>query len=54
MATMTKKDIKRISPKLMNNKRWHEYVDWFWTKPGFKENYSWLALGFEMGNRDYN
>jgi hypothetical protein len=48
---MTKEQAKRISPRLENDTKWHEYVDWFWTKPGFKEQASFLALGFEAGSR---
>lgn len=48
---MNKEDVKNISPKLSRNRKWAEYVDWFWTKPGMKENYSMIAMGFEMGSR---
>lgn len=48
---MTKEQVKNISPKLSGNEKWAKYVDWFWTKPGFKEQASFLALGFEMGSR---
>lgn len=50
---MTIEDVKHLSPRLADDPAWHSYVNWFWRRADFRDNYHWLALGFEMGSREY-
>lgn len=51
MSKPSKDQVKNISPRLSGDQKWAEYVDWFWTKPGMKESYNMIAMGFAAGAR---
>ena len=47
----TKERVKAITPKLAQDKRWHEYVDYAWDKPDLVTDWNSAALGFDAGSR---